>query len=139
MPAPEATLLAAVRDALSAGPTLRLGVLFGSVARGRAGADSDVDVAIVPEDPALDLRAELDLQVALERAAGRPVDLVRLDRASTILRWQVATTGVPLLEGRRGAWRRFVAEAAIEHADFAPALARAADLFRRRLAGESPR
>ncbi len=69
-----------LRSALGEGPPLRLASLFGSAARGRMHASSDVDVGIVPVE-------------------GSPVER-----------------------------KRFVAEAAIEHAELAPAFERALDL-----------
>jgi len=126
-------MIAAVRSILH-GRGLRLAVLFGSAARGALRDDSDVDVGIVPHDPAQSLHDELALQAALERALCRSVDLVRLDRASVLLRWRVAREGVPLLADPAREWPRFVAWVGIEHAEFAPLYARAAERFRRKLA-----
>lgn len=123
-----------LRKVLEAGPRLRLAMLFGSAAKGSAHAGSDVDVAIIPFDRDLPLREELALQAKLEQACGRSVDLVRLDRASTLLRWQVASKGRALLAEPTTERVRFVAAAASEYGDYAPALQRAAQLFRRRLA-----
>jgi predicted nucleotidyltransferase len=116
------------------GRGLRLAVLFGSGARDALRADSDVDVGIVPLDATMTLTEELALQAALERAAGRCVDLVRLDRASTLLRWRAAREGLPLHSLEPRDWPRFVAQAGIEHGDFAPLYARAAERLRRRIA-----
>lgn len=130
----EGTLLTSLREVLRRGPPLRLAMLFGSFARRQPRPDSDVDVAILPANPDLPLAAELDLQVALERACGRTVDLVRLDQASTMLRFRVAREGVALLAAPSFEHSRFLAAAAAEHADFAPALAVASERFRRRVA-----
>lgn len=112
---------------------MRLAVLFGSAARGRARSDSDVDVGIVPVDADLPLRAELELQAKLERVSGRPVQLVRLDHASTVLGWEAVRYGIPIVASSRAEHVRFVARAAVDHAELAPALARGTALFRRRL------
>ena len=122
-----------LRGALG-GHGLRLAVLFGSGARDELRADSDLDVGFVPLDASMTLSEELALQATLEQAAGRSVDLVRLDRASTLLRWRAAREGVPLLTLARHDWPRFVAQAGIEHGDFAPTYARAAERLRRRIA-----
>lgn len=129
-------------SALAGGPPLRLAVLFGSAARRRLRADSDLDVAILPVDPDLTLERELDLQRGLSLATGRPVDLVRLDRAPTLLRWQIARDGQLILAAPPTEWSRFRARAAAEHADLAPALRVAGERFRRHLTargGEAPR
>jgi predicted nucleotidyltransferase len=120
--------------ALNAGPPLRLAMIFGSVARGTSRADSDVDIAILPSDPDLTLTAELDLQRVLTAACGRPVDLIRLDRASSLLRWQVARDGRLLFQAGPFEAARFVAEAASEYLDFQPDFDRASALFQKRLA-----
>lgn len=128
------SLISQLRGVLLAGPELQLAVLFGSVARGQARPDSDLDIGIGPSDPDLRLHDELDLQVELERVAKRPVDLVRLDRAPVLLRYRVARDGVALLGARTGAWARFAGRAASEHAELAPALGHAAKLYARRVA-----
>jgi predicted nucleotidyltransferase len=122
-----------LRRALEAGPALRLAVLFGSAARDRLGTGSDLDVGIVPRDPDLPLAAELDLQARLERACRRPVDLVRLDRASALLRWEAARHGIAILARPPHEISRFLAEAALEHADLVPVWTTAAGRFRRAL------
>src|SRR2546427_315952 len=103
-------------------------------ASGELRVDSDVDVGIIPRDSDLCLAAELDLQVRLERACGRRVDLVRLDHASTLLRWEAARAAVLVLADPPHEFSRFVARSAIEHADLMTALAPAAARFRQRLA-----
>jgi predicted nucleotidyltransferase len=127
-------LLERLRTGLAAGPPLRLAVLFGSAARGQAGPASDLDVAIVPADADLPLGVELGLQADLTLQLGREVDLVRLDRAPTLVRWQVARDGVLILARERSDYTCFLAAAASEWFDFEPAFNRASAHFRRRLA-----
>lgn len=127
-----------IRRVLSGGPPLRLAILFGSAARLALRADSDVDIGIVPCDADLPLATELELQVRLEQACGSPVDLVRLDRASTLLRWEAARGAVVVVANPPHEFPRFIAAAAIEHADLMTALAPVAERFRLRLL-EHPR
>jgi predicted nucleotidyltransferase len=135
MTAPELSLdrLEAV---LEAGPPLRFAMLFGSAAAGTTRAGSDVDIAIFPDNPDLLLRDELALQTELARACGRDVDLVRLDQAPTLVRWQVVRHGQVLVERTPFAAARFIACAIAEYLDFAPAFEHAAEVFRRVLASE---
>jgi uncharacterized protein len=119
-----------------AGAPLHVAFLFGSAVQQRLRPDSDVDIGIVPSHD-LSLSEELEFQAVLERAVGRDVDLVRLDRASTLLRWEVARTGILLHEPTRGAAAQFLAAAGIEHADLAPLLADAGRRLRRRLAANA--
>jgi predicted nucleotidyltransferase len=128
---PDLDLIVAV---LRSGPPLRLAMLFGSTAKGTQRIDSDIDIGIVPDDPELSLTEELTLQTELSRVSGRQVDLVRLDRASTLLRWQVVRYGRALVEAKPFAAARFTAETVAEYLDFAPAFERAAENFRRVLA-----
>ena len=104
-----------LRDALRAGPRLRFAFLFGSTARGTQTPESDVDVGIVPFDPAMSLADETGIAERLESAAGRPVDLVRLDTASHALQWRVARDGVILVSDPPYEAIRFRARVAIAH------------------------
>jgi predicted nucleotidyltransferase len=131
-------LHARLRAVVEEGPPVRLAVVFGSAAGSRLHAESDVDVGIIPRDPDLPLGAELTLQASLERACGRRVDLVRLDRAPTLLRWEVARSGIPIFAEGPHTFARFAAEAASERADLMEVLGPAAERFRRRLAATAP-
>ena len=134
MPETLEDLVARVRQALVSGPPLRLAVLFGSRVRpGRLRPGSDVDLAIEPVDPSLSLEDELELQAGVARTVGCEVDLVRLDKASPLVRYEVARHGRPVLPGTEPAFRRFQAQAALEYADMAPLLTVAARRFRRAL------
>ena len=124
-----------IRDRLGsilARAPLRLAVLFGSAATGRQRPDSDLDVAILPITHGAEID-DLSLQSALTLGAGREVDLLRIDHASTLLKWQIAKSAVCLLEAAPGEFARFRARAAAEYADFAPTFERHAEHFRRRL------
>lgn len=123
----------AVIEALRNGPPLRLAVLFGSWARGTSGANSDVDVGIVPIDPALTLREEVGLQHRLETVCSRPVDVVRLDCASSVLLGEVARDGKLLFEAHDGDFAGFRVRALGEWLEFAPAYRQVAERFRQRL------
>jgi uncharacterized protein len=113
MPA-DPSLIDRLRDAISHGGLVTCALLFGSKARGSARSDSDVDVAFLPSRPDVSLRDELDLQARLERAAGATVDLVRLDTASTLVKWHVARDGVLIWADSPTADPRFRAQAGIE-------------------------
>jgi predicted nucleotidyltransferase len=122
-----------LQKALNTVPLLRLAVLFGSAASGRNRTDSDVDLAILLREPDLDEPTELALARELTLAARTEVDLIRLDTASTLLKWQVATKGIALVEDLPGEFARFRARAAAEYIEYAPALAYYGEIFRRRL------
>jgi uncharacterized protein len=74
--------------------------LFGSMARGTAKADSDVDIAVLfssAPPPRLD-GPRFDLEGDLERALGRRVDFVVLNDAPVDLRIRVLRDGRLLLD-----------------------------------------
>jgi uncharacterized protein len=86
-----------VRERLEKDPRIRFALVFGSVARSRAHARSDLDLAIAAVPP---LRAlELGGLVAdLEQIAGCPVDVVELDRAPAALAFRVFRDGTVLID-----------------------------------------
>ncbi len=77
---------------LMAYPDIRLAILFGSLARGRARSHSDLDIAIAGARPfqAQEKRALIE---GLAMLAGRPVDLVDLHSADGLILAQALTTG----------------------------------------------
>src|SRR5436189_91195 len=91
---PDAELVGRLRAALRAGPPVRLAVLFGSSVSGAVRPDSDVDIPVSIGQPDRDDSIELALGQALALAAQTEVDLIRIDKASTLLKWQIAAKGV---------------------------------------------
>ena len=64
---------------------MRKAALFGSVARGEATKDSDIDL-LVQLDKTLSLFGFIDLKLQLEDALGKKVDLVQYDGIKKSLR-----------------------------------------------------
>ena len=109
------------------GPALCCAYLFGSRARGDAGRDSDVDVAVLfTADPPLTLAGlHLDLADRLSAAVGGlSVDLLVLNRAPVDLVHRVLRDGVLLLERDRSARIRFEVRARNDYFDLLPHLRR---------------
>ena len=79
---------------------------FGSTATGQAGKESDVDIAVLPAAP-LEPSFRWDLQERLAVALHRPVDLVDLLQASTVMRMQVLESAILLFERDPPARLRF--------------------------------
>jgi predicted nucleotidyltransferase len=76
-----------LRDVVARYPEVAGAWLFGSHARGTAGPDSDVDLAVDPATPGARAR-KLDLLTDLVGAGFEDVDLVVLDRDDPVLRWE---------------------------------------------------
>ena len=112
-----------IREALRHAPAAVVcAYLFGSFARGDARASSDIDLAVLYETPpAARLEAgPLELEGALERALGRPVQLVILDRAPADLVHRVFRDGRVVLDRDRAARIRFEVAKRNEYFDLEP-------------------
>ena len=97
-------------------PDLELVVLFGSVARGRAGAGSDLDLGV-----RCSTSADLDelYGVLAPRLGTSRLDLVDLRRAGPLLAFEIARSGRVLFERRPGAFREFQSLASRRYCDTA--------------------
>lgn len=103
--------LATIRQALEAEPDVDAAYVFGSQARGTARARSDVDVAVIFSDgldPVERFERRIDLINKLEDLLGRPVDVVDMEAAGSVLVHQVLKDGGLLFE--RDAGRRVAVE-----------------------------
>jgi predicted nucleotidyltransferase len=96
--------ISTLTEALRTERNVRLAVLFGSMARGHAGPDSDIDVLVSLADDRSD--AAVKLAVRLERTLGRSVDIARLERVDAqapLLLDRVLDEGRVLVD-RDGQW-----------------------------------
>lgn len=100
--------------------------LFGSVARGESGPQSDLDIGVLFEPPpAATLRAQpYDLAAALEQATGKSVDLVALNQAPADLVHRVLTDGILLVDKDTARRIAFETRKRAEYFDLLPILQR---------------
>ena len=81
-----------VQTALAKHPEIELAIVFGSLARGEARRDSDVNVAVQLPTP-LDADRKMQLIADIAAITGRPVDLVDLRTVGEPLLGQILKHG----------------------------------------------
>ena len=114
------------RELRSRVPELCAAYLFGSVARGEARQDSDVDIGLLyqtPPDATLEGQPFL-LAAELESLLGRPVDLVVMNTAPADLVHRVLRDGILLFQLNPSARIAFEVRARNEYFDLLPILRR---------------
>jgi len=120
--------LDALRAALEARPEVLDGYLFGSQARGDAGAHSDIDVAVwvdLTRAPAAPFGYDAELAADLMRALGTSrVDVVVLNRAGPVLYHRVLRDGVRVIARDPVAATGREGRALSRYCDFVPQLAK---------------
>lgn len=113
-----------------------LAYLFGSVVSGRSNPMSDVDLAVLvqpqPDPPSL-LERQLSLSRGVAQYAGREVDLVLLNRASPLMKYEVTRHGRVLYERRPAERIAFEARARQRYFDLKPMLAFHSEVVLRRI------
>ena len=117
MKAPSAHLAERIHGALT-GHDLRLVVLFGSLARGDATANSDLDIAVLADHPLTDPDRQ-SLVETLALAVDRPVDLIDLRTVGEPLLGRILAEGVRLWE-RPDAWASLLSRHLGQIEDFVP-------------------
>jgi predicted nucleotidyltransferase len=108
-----------LRQTVASLPEVKLAVLFGSTARGKAGPRSDVDIGVLldPDTPDVRSRVEVDLGSAVR---DREVDVIFLKDAPPLLRFEIARDGMVLHQDQDGLWTDFKARAMIDWWDWEP-------------------
>lgn len=107
-----------VLDVLQRQPGIRQAVIFGSMASGRARADSDLDIAVDAGRP-LDAPAKARLIEALAAATGRAVDLIDLRTAGEPLLGQILKHGRRVV-GSDADWAELLRRHLFDAEDFLP-------------------
>lgn len=106
----------ALTELLERSSDVSLAYLFGSLARDEARRNSDLDLALLFVGPPSPSRVD-EIVVAVERVAGRSVDLVVLNSASPLLTHEVVATGRLLVCRDDSERAAFEARATIRYLD----------------------
>ena len=120
----------AVKSLLEAEPELKLAILFGSLAAGRARPDSDLDIAVAGGER-LDAQTKLHLIDRLSGLVGRPIDLIDLRQAGEPLLGRILQTGDRLFVKDERLFAELIKRHLFDSADFLP--------YRRRILAERRR
>lgn len=107
-----------LRRTLRTQEKIRLAIVFGSVARGAARADSDLDIAVDLGRPMSAEEKQLFI-AALAETSGRPVDLVDLRTVGEPLLGEILQDGIRLI-GSSSDHGALLYRHLIEQADFLP-------------------
>lgn len=129
-------MICILRAVVAADPDVEVAAVFGSSARARNTAASDVDIYVrLRPGTRWSTDRAATLSRALEAAARAEIDLVVEDRneTSTILRMEVARHGVLLFERTPGGWTSVRAEAMVDYADMQPFMDRVGQGIRHRV------
>ena len=107
-----------VKKVLARFATIDLAIVFGSVAKNQAGAESDLDIAINTQTP-LSVELKIKLISALAEAMGRPIDLVDLREVGEPLLGQIIQHGQMII-GSPIQKAALLSKHLIDAADFSP-------------------
>jgi predicted nucleotidyltransferase len=107
----------AARELFERTPGVALAVMFGSMTRPGSRETHDLDIGVLTE---ADLDVPALLGVAIERTTRLVVDLVHLNTAPPLLRFEIARDGVVLFERQSHAWADFRRRAMVDWWDWAP-------------------
>ena len=119
-------LINTIKAALVSKPEIIFAYIFGSVAKGTANKLSDIDLAIYLNNsyehrsPGYGYQSELITE--LSELLNTKVDLVILNKASTMLRYQVIKNGLLLFSRSDDQRRAFHEKAVRDYLDFKPFL-----------------
>lgn len=114
----EQNQLEPIMTVLARHPGIEMAILFGSMATGRAGYDSDIDLAVAAVQP-IELEEKMALMEALAEVTGRPIDLIDLTIVGEPLLGQILKRGKRIL-GTDEAYAKLIMRHLVDEADFMP-------------------
>jgi predicted nucleotidyltransferase len=124
-----------IRKVLQHHPDIKLYIIFGSFAAGKASADSDLDIAVAADLP---LAADkcLELLEEFASATNREIDLVDLMTATGPISKQALSTGVVVQNLEKNLYARLISRMLFNEADMMPYYERTLQERRKRFINE---
>jgi predicted nucleotidyltransferase len=113
------TSQAQIRQVLNRHQKIKLCMLFGSMASGKASADSDLDIAVAADQP-LSAAELLQLTEEFSTATNRDIDLVDLAAATGLISQQALSTGIILQNVDKDLYARMISRMLFNQADMMP-------------------
>jgi predicted nucleotidyltransferase len=108
-----------IREVLNHHPDIKLCIIFGSIASGKASSDSDLDIAVAGELP-LSAGKCLELMDALSAATSREIDLVDLMAATGQILRQALCSGVIVQNRNKNLYAGLISRMLFNQADMMP-------------------
>ena len=99
------TIKTRVVSLCEAEPAITAAYIFGSYAQGKGKKSSDLDVALLLSETKIDGFSPLDFITTLEKQMGCKVDVVILNKANEVLKFEVRRQGILIFE-RSGQYRK---------------------------------
>jgi predicted nucleotidyltransferase len=112
-------LLDTIRENIKSDSHIELAVVFGSAAKSNLNETSDIDLGIRMAPNVTDDKLQ-QLELDLGRLTGRSIDIVLIDQAPPLLRFEIAKDGIVLRQDDDYQWADFCAKAMIDWWDWAP-------------------
>jgi predicted nucleotidyltransferase len=100
-------------------PAIKLALLFGSLSRNEARADSDLDLAVAATHQ-LDAGEKICLITDMAQLSGRPVDLVDLQSAGGLILKEALTKGVLIYCTDKNLYAELIKKMLYNQADWIP-------------------
>jgi len=107
-----------IRKTLNQFPSIKLAIIFGSIASNRETPYSDIDLAILT-NTLIDTKQKIQMIEALATATGRTIDLIDLRAAGQPLLGQIISNGTRIL-GNDAEYARLITKNLFDQADFLP-------------------
>lgn len=99
-------------------PDIHLAIVFGSMASGTEGFESDIDLAVEAGRP-LTVQEKMSVIEVVAQELGRPVDLVDLHRAGEPVLGQILKNGIRIL-GTSDEHAKLIRRHVFDNTDFTP-------------------